>query len=115
MSFTLFKKFGKTVLVLEAAAFVGSYMLFTDLNNSAESRRKMAERAPWLMDAFYKVTGHNDEAMDRSSNRLNGARSIEGATDRLGGSSGTGTRSANSSSHSDQCNSTGSDRTVEKK
>ena len=59
MSFALWKRFGKQMIILEVACIGTAYYVFSDLNNNVESRRKMAERAPWLMDAFYSVTGHS--------------------------------------------------------
>ena len=60
MSF-LWKRFGRSVLVVEVAALAGGYWVWSELRTNPEARRKMQARAPFVMTAFNKVHGDLDQ------------------------------------------------------
>lgn len=49
-------RFGRSLIVAEAMAFVGTGMLYYTLTTSEEAREKLTKRMPILMDVFHKVT-----------------------------------------------------------
>lgn len=52
------KRFGKAAIAVEVSAVAGLYYVFHDINTGGpESREKWDRRAPWLIDAFFSVTG----------------------------------------------------------
>ena len=56
--FFLWRKLGRAALAVELGALGGAYYVFHSINTSEESRRSWDARAPWLIDAFYSVTGN---------------------------------------------------------
>eukprot|EP00591_Stephanopyxis_turris_P007561 CAMPEP_0195513382 /NCGR_PEP_ID=MMETSP0794_2-20130614/5047_1 /TAXON_ID=515487 /ORGANISM="Stephanopyxis turris, Strain CCMP 815" /LENGTH=76 /DNA_ID=CAMNT_0040641375 /DNA_START=193 /DNA_END=423 /DNA_ORIENTATION=- len=62
------KRFGKRFVAVELAALGGMYYIFHDINaGGPEERRKWDSRAPWLIDALYKVTG-DERVIDHRRN-----------------------------------------------
>jgi len=64
MSWALWKRYGKQLVAFELVALGGAYCVWTDLNNSAEARKRWSERSPWLMEAFDTATGGRVTAVD---------------------------------------------------
>ena len=48
----MLRQFGKAVLVAEVAAVGSAYYVFHGLNTSAEYRKWMGEKAPFVLDGF---------------------------------------------------------------
>ena len=55
MSSLLWKKFGRSVIVVEVAGLAGAYWVWNELKTNPEAREKMNARAPFVMEAFNKV------------------------------------------------------------
>lgn len=54
----LLKSFGKAALAIELTAVSGLFYIFHQINTGGiEAREKWDSRLPFLIDAFYKVTG----------------------------------------------------------
>lgn len=56
MTSILWKKFGRSVIVVEVAGLAGAYWVWNELKTNPEAREKMSARAPFVMEAFNKVS-----------------------------------------------------------
>jgi hypothetical protein len=63
------RRFGKAVFVIELSALAGFYFVFHDINTGGpEARRRWDERAPFLIDAFHRITG-DDRVIEHRKGR----------------------------------------------
>ena len=58
MLFHILKRFGKAAIAVELTAVGGLFYVFHDINTGGpEARSKWDDRMPFLIDAFYNMTG----------------------------------------------------------
>ena len=54
----LLKRFGKAAIFIELSAATGLIYVFHEINTGGpDARQKWDKRLPFLIDAFYKITG----------------------------------------------------------
>ena len=75
MSAALYSRFGKPLLIVEVAGLVGAYYVFHELNTNQDARQRFRDRAPYVLDAFLKATGKEDDTHTRGAAAASGPAS----------------------------------------